>query len=45
MTFSLFPTYCIGTVVGSIVGVKISMIIERMLGAASDDHLKKGVKA
>lgn len=41
MTLSLFPTYCAGTVIGSVVGVKVSMWIERLLGAASDSHLKK----
>jgi hypothetical protein len=41
MTLALFPTYCTGTVIGSVVGVKVSMVIERWLGAASDSHLKK----
>lgn len=40
MTLALFPTYCAGTVCGSVVGVKVSMAIERWLGAASDSHLK-----
>lgn len=41
MTLSLFPVYCVGTVLGSVFGVKVSMLIERWLGAASDSHLKK----
>lgn len=41
MTLSLFPTYCTGTVLGSVTGVKVSMVIERWLGAASDSHLDK----
>lgn len=40
--FLLIP-YTIGTVSGSISGVRISMMIEKWLGAASDDHLKKKV--
>jgi hypothetical protein len=32
--------YVIGTVAGSLVGVKIAMVVERWLGAASDSHLK-----
>jgi hypothetical protein len=41
MNFIFFIPYCIGTVSGSIVGVKISMWIERLLHAESDSHLKK----
>lgn len=41
MTFTLFIPYTIGTVTGSILGVKVSMIIECWLGATSDGHLKK----
>ena len=41
MTLTLFPAYCVGTVAGSVFGVKVSMWIERLLGAASDSHLKK----
>lgn len=41
MTLAMFLPYTIGTVAGSVFGVKISMIIERWLGAASDSHLKK----
>lgn len=42
MGLALFPWYCIGTVAGSLCGVKISMFIERLIGAESDGHLKKG---
>ncbi len=41
MTLDLFVPYCIGTVAGSVFGVKVSMFIERILGAASDSHIKK----
>lgn len=41
MDLMLFIPYTIGTVAGSLCGVKISMIIERWLGADSDGHLKK----
>ncbi len=41
MDLTLFVPYTIGTVSGSITGVKISMWIERLLGAESDSHLKK----
>lgn len=41
MTFVLFVPYTIGTVAGSLTGVKISMWIERLIGAESDAHLKK----
>jgi hypothetical protein len=41
MSFVLFLPYTIGTVSGSLVGVKVSMWIERWLGADSDSHLKK----
>ena len=41
MNFILFVPYLIGSVAGSLSGVKISMLIERWLGAYSDDHLKK----
>lgn len=40
MTFLLFIPYTVGTVTGSVWGAKISMVIERMLMAASDDHLE-----
>jgi len=41
MNFILFFPYCTGTVIGSVVGVRISMFIEKLLHAASDDHLNK----
>lgn len=43
MNFILFIPYVIGTMVGSVFGVKISMQIERLLGASADQHLKKDV--
>jgi uncharacterized membrane protein YfcA len=39
MNYILFVPYCLGTVVGSVFGVKISMIIEKYLCAKSDDHI------
>jgi uncharacterized membrane protein YfcA len=39
MTWDLFLPYTVGTVTGSVFGVKISMIIERWLGARSDSHI------
>lgn len=39
MTLTLFPAYCLGTVLGSVFGVKVSMRIERLLRAESDSHL------
>jgi hypothetical protein len=41
MDFYMFVPYTVGTVSGSICGVKISQWIEQMLGATSDDHIKK----
>ena len=41
MTLLLFIPYTIGTVAGSITGVWLSMKIEKVLGAYSDDHLTK----
>jgi len=40
MDFSLFIPYVAGTMVGSVTGAKISMKIEKWLGASSDGHLK-----
>lgn len=40
MSLTLFPWYCAGTMIGSATGVKISMWIERKLGATSDGHVK-----
>lgn len=39
MTWVLFLPYTIGTVAGSLTGAKVSMWIERKVGARSDDHL------
>lgn len=44
MTWILLPGYTIGTVAGSILGVKISMFIEKLLDAKSDDHLTSVIK-
>ncbi len=41
MNFVLFLPYVLGTVLGSCFGVKISMRIERFLGASAESHLKK----
>ncbi len=41
MNFILFLPYVLGTVLGSCFGVKISMRIERFLGASAESHLKK----
>jgi len=37
----LLVPYALGTVAGSIYGAKLSMKIEKMLGASADGHLKK----
>jgi uncharacterized membrane protein YfcA len=39
MNFILFIPYVVGTVVGSVCGVKVSMLIEKILGASADGHL------
>ena len=39
MNVWLFPFYTLGTVSGSVVGVRISMWIESWLGATSDGHI------
>lgn len=41
MTLLLLIPYTIGTVTGSLTGVKVSMWIEKKLNAQSDSHLKK----
>lgn len=41
MNLLLFMPYCVGTMIGSALGVKISMFFERMFGASADGHLKK----
>lgn len=43
MNLMLFPWYCAGTMLGSVTGVKVSMLIEKWLGAMSDDHIKQKV--
>jgi hypothetical protein len=40
MSWDLFIPYTIGTVSGSLFGVKISQFIERLLDARSDSHLE-----
>lgn len=40
MGWEFAAPYFVGTVAGSILGVKVSMWIERWLGASSDGHLK-----
>lgn len=40
MTLWVLPFYMVGTITGSVFGVKISMRIEKWLGATSDSHLK-----
>ena len=37
----LFSPYALGTISGSIFGSKLSMRIEKLLGASADGHLKK----
>lgn len=44
MNLILFVPYTIGTMIGSVTGVKISMFIENKLGAFSDDHIIKNKK-
>ncbi len=44
MNVFLFMPYCIGTVAGSLVGVRVSMFIENLLGASADAHLKTELK-
>lgn len=41
MTLWLLIPYTIGTVIGSVYGVKVSMFIEKKLNARSDSHLEK----
>lgn len=41
MSLWILPFYMIGTIAGSVFGVRISMRIEKWLGATSDGHLKK----
>jgi hypothetical protein len=39
MSFALFVPYNFGTVAGSLTGARVSMAIERWLGATSDSHV------
>ena len=41
MNFILFLPYVLGTVLGSCFGIKISMRIEKFLGASAENHLNK----
>jgi hypothetical protein len=41
MNFILFLPYVVGTIAGSCFGVRISMFIERLLGASADRHLEQ----
>jgi len=41
MSLMVLPAYMIGTISGSVLGVKISMKIENWLGATADGHVKK----
>lgn len=41
MDLPLFIPYVIGTVLGSVTGVKVSMWIEKKIGALSDSHVIK----
>jgi len=40
MNFILFMPYCMGTVLGSVFGVKVSMWIENLIGAQADGHIQ-----
>ena len=44
LTWWLLIPYAIGTVSGSVYGAKLSMRIERWLGASADGHLTKNKK-
>lgn len=44
MDWMMFLPYTIGTVAGSVTGAKVSMWIERLLAASSDEHLKRTTK-
>lgn len=41
LSFVLAIPYILGSTLGSVAGVKVSMWVERWLGAGSDSHLKK----
>jgi hypothetical protein len=40
LSLALIPGYVLGTVLGSVTGAKVSMRIERLLGATADGHIK-----
>lgn len=42
MTLALLPAYTVGTAAGSVFGVRVSMWIEKKIGATSDGHLEGG---
>ncbi len=44
MTWGLFVPYTIGTVAGSLFGSRVAMLIEKLIGATSDSHVKEGAK-
>lgn len=39
MSWVLLPAYTVGTVCGSVFGVRVAMRVERWLGAKADGHL------
>lgn len=41
MFVGLIPAYVLGTVAGSVFGVKVAMRIEKLIGASADSHVKK----
>jgi hypothetical protein len=41
MDWILLVPYTVGTVSGSLFGVKVAMMIEKVLGATADGHVKK----
>jgi len=41
LTITLLLPYMIGTVSGSLFGVKVAMKIEQIIGATADGHIKK----
>ena len=44
MNALLLVPYVIGTVAGSVTGVKVSMWIEKLIGASTDKHLSESKK-
>lgn len=44
MDWMMFLPYTIGTVAGSVTGAKVSMWFERILGASSDEHVRRTKK-